>query len=509
VIVELATSTGTESQNLLSSLLNAMDALPDKELDQDLADLLSRHLVPSDRIGIVAEFILGRDVDRALPVCIGLLDRSAVAASEDTAIRAAVALLFEATAEAWDSVLAFLHDRRDLASRILAQFAHNERLRFRHGIVPDGLGKLTSIQIAQLISLLLDFFPYESNPRYEGGHVVNLDDSARTLRSQLISALGNQKDAASVLAWRQIVKQFGSKYSWLHDLQIRVERDYRMSQWSPIPPASVAGILDAGERRLIRSEADALDGVLAAISEYGRRLRSEGHHELEALWNTDPAPPSPKAEEHVSDMICDEIRRYFQRYGVTAGREMQVFRRKVCKESGGDAGSEVDVIVQIPATGSKTDEAIVVPVEVKLSRNKEAKTGLREQLVDRYIRQLGTNIGVFVVAWMQAPGLAKKDRPIWPSITAARKTLEKQAEKVNADTEGALTVKTVVLDATLAKSVQVASRRKRRVESGKKKSGVKSRKSAAAGTAVKNASQSKKRIARGTKPSQSKKIGKR
>jgi hypothetical protein len=478
VILEFATSTGTDSQNLLSSLLNAMDALPDRELDRELGESLARRVVSSDRIGIVAEFILGRDVERALPVCMSLLDRDAVAANEETAIRAAVALLFESTSEAWESVSAFLHDRRDLAPRILAEFAHNERLRYRQGIVPDGVVELTTTQKGQLISMLLEFFPYETNPHYDGAHLVPPDDPARTLRDQLISALGNQKDAGAVSALRQLAREFGSKYSWLHDMQIRAERDYRLSQWSPVPPASVAAILEARDKRLIRSEVDAMDGVLDAIIAYGRRLQSTGHHELESLWNTDPPPPSPKAEEHVSDVICDEIKKYFERYAVTAGREMQIFRRKVGKTAGGEPGSKGDVIVQIPATGTKMDEPIVIPVEFKLSRNKEAKTGLRQQLVNRYMRQLATNVGVFAVAWMNSPRLTAKDKPIWEDIAVARKTLEKQAQKVGADSEGALSVKTIVLDATLHGDVRPEPKVRKRKGTKRTKAVPKQRKNA-------------------------------
>jgi hypothetical protein len=493
VIVEQASLTGTDSQHFLSSLLNEMDALPDRKLDEELGECLSGHRVSPDRIGIVAQFILGRDVERAFPVCISLLDRDAVVANEETAIHAAAALMFEATSMAWDNVSAFLRDRRDLAPRILAEFAHNERLRVRKGIVPDGLGKLTTIQLGELISFLLEFFPYESDPHHDGAHIVGCDDSARTLRSQLISALASQKDAAAVLAWRQIVKQFRSKYPWLHDMQLRVERDYRMSQWSPIPPTSVASLLDARDSRLIRSEADALGGILDAISGFGRRLRAEGHYELEALWNTKPPAPSPKAEEHISDSICGEITKYFQRYAVTAGREMQIFRRKISKRLRGEPGSEVDLIVQIPARGAKTDEAIVVPIEVKLSRNIEARTGLRGQLVDRYMRQLGTNIGVFVVAWMDAPGLASKDRPIWANIRSAKKALERQARTVNTDSEGVFTVQAYVIDATLHADVRPKSKYAKKKALKKAKPNSKLQTNPKNKSAVKGSSLSKRR----------------
>ena len=86
---------------------------------------------------------------------------------------------------------------------------------------------------------------------------------------------------------------------------------------------------------------------------------------------------------------------------------------------GGVPGSEVDVLTRVAASGSIAGDAIVIPVEVKLSSNAEARTGLRDQLVGRYMSELGTSHGVFVVVWMDAPKVAANHRPIWPNRSAA------------------------------------------------------------------------------------------
>ena len=75
---------------------------------------------------------------------------------------------------------------------------------------------------------------------------------------------------------------------------------------------------------------------------------------------------------------------------------------------------------------------------------------MKDQLVDRYMTQLGTSHGVFAVVWMGVPNLADlmpHHRPQWPDIEAARAELDAQAEA--ARTDDAAVVRAIVIDASL------------------------------------------------------------
>lgn len=137
------------------------------------------------------------------------------------------------------------------------------------------------------------------------------------------------------------------------------------------------------------------------------------------------------------------------RFERLADREVEIYRRKVSDDLGGTAGSEVDVLCTIPAVGmADAIDPIRIPVEVKLSHNSEARTGLRDQLVNRYMTQLGANCGIFVVAWMGKPSSGTAYRPIWNSLTNAQQELNDQASDVSRDSS--LFVKAIVIDASLA-----------------------------------------------------------
>ena len=88
--------------------------------------------------------------------------------------------------------------------------------------------------------------------------------------------------------------------------------------------------------------------------------------------------------------------------------------------------------------------------EVKLSHNAKALTGMEDQLVERYMPQLGTSHGLYVVVWMSVPNpsdLAPHHRPRWLSIDRAREELNGEAERLSRD-QG-FSVCALVVDAEL------------------------------------------------------------
>lgn len=449
--VELATSTDQDSHNLLASLLEMFENIADSDLDLRLCDVLEAGSVPPDRVGIVARFVLARDVERAMTACLARLDRAAAASAEETAARAALALLSERAAESWDHVMAFLRDRRDLAPRILADFAHEPNFRHRDPDEHAGLASITPARSSQLLALLLELFP-PPDPGFGGSmaRTVTPEDSARELRNRLMNWLEEQGSGEAVLALRHLEQTYGAKNPWLRRPRARAERSFRLSRWGPIPPRSVAELLLAENKRLIRSESDAAEGVREALELYGCSLRHDSPSDLEDFWDLPRGrPPTPKAEERVSDKLCQAIRRYFDKFAVTADREVQVFRRKLPRDAGGAPGSEVDVFASVPAVGSMEGDRITIPIEVKLSGNMEARTGLRGQLVDRYMSESGASRGVFVVVWMDAPNLPSNYRPVWSTLDVAMDELKGQAQEVSEASKGASTVVVVVIDARL------------------------------------------------------------
>ena len=250
---------------------------------------------------------------------------------------------------------------------------------------------------------------------------------------------------------RELERRFGARYRWLKRPRSEAERALRLSRWSPFSIDVVADVVGAETRRLIRSEDDVIDGIECALEGYAAALMRDGGESPEDLWNTaKDAIPTPKSEEHVSSKLCAAVRSYFRDYAVAANREVEIHRRTVARSRGGAPGSEVDILVQVSGRGTTFGGTIGVPIEVKLSFNGEARTGIRDQLADRYMQQLGASHGVYVVVWMDLPRreeLRSHHRPKWPSLDSAREDLRQEADRLHR--ERGIFVRTVVVDASL------------------------------------------------------------
>ena len=450
-LADLATSNVQGTGPLLDSLLEAMRSLAgDPELDRLLESLLETGAVPESQVESVAKFILSRDSKSAVVTCLRILNDAAGKVWDDQVVRLAIALLSERMSESLDSVLPFLCKHRDLAKRILGDFARRGQVRMSRDRTRSWQDGLTVSQASQLLVLLIELFPYETDRVSNSAmaYPVQPEDSARELRGQVMDLLTSRVDANAVQALREIESKFKTKYPWMRRHRAAVERAYRLSKWTPIPPTLVAELLNARTKRLIRSGLDAMEGVIEAITQYADRLRADLSDELEDLWNIPKdGPPTPKAEERISGKLCQCVRNYFDKYAVTADREVQIYRRKTSREVGGAPGSEVDILARVKAQGLVSGDAITVPIEVKISSNSKSRSALGEQLVDRYMAELATSFGIFAVVWMNATNLSRTHKPVWKNIATAKRDLEAQASAAG-NSFGA-NVQAIVFDASL------------------------------------------------------------
>ena len=429
--------------DLLRDLLALLRDEPNVELDERLCEAIRAGTIVERHATCVAEFVLVRAPEKSILICLEIMNGALTGAGEAWAEHVAVAQLGRRAREGWDGVKAFLRFDTDRGRRVLRRFAHDEGSGFIESMSVRQLGELTED--------LVELFPPETDPKSEGVTAVTPDDSARTLRDRMISYLSRLEDSDAVEALRQLERRFVGRYPWLRRPRSQAERAFRLSRWLPCPIDVIGDVLAAGDRRLMRSEEDVVDGIEYAVDAYASALRADGGESVEDLWNTATGTdPTPKSEEHVSSKLCAAVRSYFQEYAVAADREVEIHRRSLSRAQGGEPGSEVDILVQFSGHGTVSGDAVRVPVEVKLSFNNEAKTGFRTQLADRYMPQLGASHGVYVVVWMDLPPsavLPAKHRPKWPSLESAREDLRQEAERLGK--EKGIRVRTVIVDATL------------------------------------------------------------
>ena len=442
-VMHLLSSDGTDGRHWrLSDALRLLADQPNTRLDEKLCEALEGGEVQEEDIVDVVKFVLRRAKGRSLPMCFRILENARIRSKGSQAEHVAVALLRYCPGASWTVLKTYLDADQDGARRVLEKFAY------------DNLHEsfaMSTRQLGELAGMLLDLFPPDDDEDDEDkGSLVEPVDAARLLRRRLISRLDSLRDEQSVDVFRQLDQRLGGRYPWLAGARIHAERGYRLTRWSPFPVNVVADVMDAETRRLLRSDEDVVDGIECALGQYAEALRQDGTESVEDLWNTAGAAPSPKAEEHISGKLCGVVRAYFQRYTVTADREVEIYRRSVSRTDGGQPGSEVDILVQAPGRGTTSGDAIRVPIEVKLSSNRQAKTGMKDQLVDRYMPRLGATHGVHVVVWMTLPDperLRPHHRPGWSCIEEARRDLEEEARRLSEERQ--VRVRAVVVDGSL------------------------------------------------------------
>lgn len=450
-IIQIATQNEEETNSLLANMLEFMDCSSGAELDAALCERLNNNEVSLGCIELVAQYLLARIPNDAIPVCLSMLKGPDSVDNNSASVSAAVSLLYVCPSRAWPEVEKYIQNNHEHGRCVLRKYAHGTRYRVGQLGTQKLYEQLTAEQLGELADLCLQLFPVETDPDYGGAHHVSSDDSARVFRDRIVEWLTNQIDAASVESLRKLEQKYHGRYPRLHYARVRAERQFIASQWNPVPVTAVAQILSSNEKRLVRSEEDVLNGINAALERYEYRLLIDSADHVEDLWNCEQgSSPCPKHETHVSNKLCGVIRDYFDQYGICADREVEIHRRKVPKVHGGTPASELDILVQAPAVGSAIGKKIRVPIEVKLSCNREAKTGMKQQLVERYMPQLDATHGMYVLVWMNVPeptNLHKSHRPMWPTLEDARKELAAQAEEYS--NQRGVRVYAFVLDAAL------------------------------------------------------------
>ncbi len=449
-VVRLAQSAESDPPWILRQVFSCFAGDPDAELVAELIESLQNNRIPAKHCRTITALLLRADQAAAGNACEALLDQSRPGFAISTAFEACMAFAAVDPDRGWGPLVELLKQQQPNDGNLLQRFARAIDWHSHEDDTPS-LDTLPSHLLGEVLlhyfNLYHGVFASESDDHDpESGEIVD-DERMDHFLQRLMSETSGRGDAECVQALRDLEARHGHAYPWLRRPRAKAERNHRMASWQPHELSAIATVLKSRDKRLIIDEADALDGIEAALTNYADRLHHSAPSEVEDLWDT-PAgrEPSPKTEERVSDKFCMAVGVYFSTYAVTANREVQI-RKRVRKGDAGASGSRLDVVVNIPGSGTAGSDPICVPIEVKLSHNSDAKTAMENQLVGRYMSELGTNCGVYVVVWMDEPGGTRKPR--WKSIDDAKVDLARQARDLMNSSKDHLHLLAVVIDGSL------------------------------------------------------------
>jgi hypothetical protein len=314
---------------------------------------------------------------------------------------------------------------------------------------------LPEADLADLYIWVCRHFPADEDPQHEDAHIVGPREALATWRDGLLSALRDAGTVQAVAQVERVAAEFPER-TWLAHTVAVARRALREHGWSPMTVTQLDELATHPARRIVRTDNDLLAVTVEALTDIQTALQSDSPT-APLLWDT--AVRQPKTEEQISDYLRHELSRRLNDHNIVVNREVQVRR------SNPSAGipERTDLRIEaIDTTSGKPSAHLVIAGEVKGSWNKKLLPSIQSQLVDRYMNDLHTNIGLYVVAWFdpqswtsESDESRKSAARKWTSIQHLRDKLDDERRR---QAERGRTISTIVLDFSLRRPADIPDR---------------------------------------------------
>jgi hypothetical protein len=287
----------------------------------------------------------------------------------------------------WPIFYTVLQADPDLGERVVSEHVAG-------GVYRENAPALAEADLADLYVWLVRRFPFAEDPDFDHVHAVGPREQIAHWRDSILRMLENRGTPAAVEAIARIEAAL-PEHPWLRTIRRDAELVLRRNTWQPVPPQALLDLVISADRRLVATTADLLDVVLDALTAIQTRLAGETP-ESHLLWDTRQGRPKP--EEEISDYLRNRLHDLLVDRRVVVSREVQVRRM------GRGIGERTDLRIDAVHTDTATVTPLTVVVEVKGAWNRDLMEDLRGQLVDRYMNDIGTSHGIYLVSWkVEAP----------------------------------------------------------------------------------------------------------
>jgi hypothetical protein len=343
----------------------------DDRLQQELTGRLEAQLPDAIRAEL-ASTLLRNAPQAAEPLLISWLNQG-----PERSIPAADLLLRHRAHQTWPAIHGWLTANPEDGEKVLLSLAHG------HG--PD-----LDLPVNALVDLCLwlwDHFPPTHDPEENESGWISPRMSMSRWRDRIPDRLSQIGTAEAVAAIRRIAEAHPES-GWLKRVHAAARVTLRQATWTPIPPQQLRQLANDSHQRLVRTEKELLDAVITALSTIQQRLVGETP-ESHLLWDTTAG--RPKTEDEISDYLHNRLTDELPRRHIVINREVQVRRNRPT-----GIGERTDLRID---ASTPNDETITAVIEVKTAWNDEVTTALPDQLVTRYMNDIGTHAGIYIVLW--------------------------------------------------------------------------------------------------------------
>ncbi|MCC6678242.1 MAG: hypothetical protein IT436_13965 [Phycisphaerales bacterium] len=418
------TVAGSE-QSFLPEALRLLDDAAPLQLRVHLLELAKTSLRATKVFAELLPWLVRRHTPGAKEFAESLLaDVPQTEAAKTAALAAATALLYVQDDTGWPLILKSIQSDSAWGDELIKAIAPGRGDRRPASKLPDRVGVAS---IGVLAELLMERFDPASDPVHDGVYSPTGNDNAREWRDALISYLIAAGTDEAVAALRRMRDRWRDR-EWLGPAVREAEKQRRRAAWQGVSPQAILALRNDAQRRVVRSGDELLNVLAESLRRWERRMRELDLIRL--LWNeVSKGVWRPKDEETCRDAMFDHLRSDLQDRRIVLGREIQLSRRT---SRFGAAGTRVDIGVEAIGVGGDRIRAFI---EVKGSWNPEVKTGLSEQLANRYLIEHRAAHGLYVVSWCDDTAWDRKDRRRksgpWASREEADRELREMALQVS------------------------------------------------------------------------------
>lgn len=312
----------------------------------------------------------------------------------------------------WTNIERLLADDDNLFSQVFLAFSQ------RHRDASDFATILSEPEVASLYSRLQRLFPLSEDLNVMEVHVVTPRESIGQWREDLLTSLAHRGTWEAVGQLKRLAEQF-PEVGWLHRRVAEAEEEARRRTWRPASVEELLKLARDKSRRFVSTPNQLSSVILESLADLQLILSGESPAAVD-LWNSSFSSNtriwSPKDELLISDYVKRFLDTKLGTGGILINREVE-----------NRIGNENDLYVQCIDPVSK--DIITVVCEVKGCWNSDLYTSMKNQLVDRYLKEQKISHGIYLVGYFDCakwdPGIRHYSRR--HSLNELRYDLENQA----------------------------------------------------------------------------------
>ncbi|MBD2666924.1 hypothetical protein B6N60_04923 [Richelia sinica FACHB-800] len=344
---------------------------------------------------------------------------------------------------------------------------------------------ITEVQLADLYIWMIQQYPPNEDPVCEGVHQITNREQISDFRNSILTQLKERGTSRSCLEIQRISKEL-PELTWMNRVLVEAQIIRRRKEWNPPKPSEIFELISNTEKRFVQDGNELLNVLIESLKKLDIELQDQNPSVID-LWNEIPwkkvrnlgksllkklqeeqvidkfanidsltqvhhnkikgTTYIPKDENSLSDYVARYLKNNIKNRGIILNREVEIRPLQ-----GGSKGERTDI--QVDAIIKKPKEEVLkqitVIIEVKGCWNEELNTSMKEQLVNRYLKDNTCQNGIYLVGWFNCNQWDKSDsnKAKAPKITIdeAREKFEKQAEELS---QSGVKVKAFILNTAL------------------------------------------------------------